>query len=475
MTDPNVASDEELLDELIGLAAPDVPSRRFEELAAGPYPERFVSEDADADDSVTIVSLHQGTAQLRSGFEQRARSRRMWIPAAAAAAVVAITATGLILQQRRDGGTTPVDAVAPSGYCGHDGEATEALMPDVVDLDPIQIEVGAGTAGVATGAGAVWVTSSSEARVLRIDPGTNRVDASVDVGESPESIAASDDAVWVTHRDSRATRIDPSTGSVVATVDVGGPGGDIAITDEAVWITNFEDATVSRIDSATNRVVAEIGVGENPTAIAATRTAVWVANYGSESVATIDPRTNSVVDTIDVGAPPSDLVADQNSVWMTFAESTVMCRIDPTTSATAGAVDAGSAGASHLLLTPEGLFATNVDGLVLRFDSASGDLKEAIRFQRGNGSAPIAIDAVGLWVLRQGESTLYRLAKPEGDATKLADRNQDGVVDCTDVYLVADLEGSTNQRGDVNIDGKVDTEDLSIVLSQIDEDSAGDC
>jgi YVTN family beta-propeller protein len=47
------------------------------------------------------------------------------------------------------------------------------------------------------GAGAVWVTNSGDATVSRIDPATNEVVDTLDVGAAPTGIAVANGFVWV--------------------------------------------------------------------------------------------------------------------------------------------------------------------------------------------------------------------------------------------------------------------------------------
>lgn len=101
------------------------------------------------------------------------------------------------------------------------------------------------------GHGAVWVQSLEENRVLRIDIASNTVGASISV-ETPDDIAITANAVWVVHaaRDggSELVRVDPVTNTVVATVPVAAqPATALVSANETLWVV-------------TSRVVVQIAV-----------------------------------------------------------------------------------------------------------------------------------------------------------------------------------------------------------------------
>ena len=83
------------------------------------------------------------------------------------------------------------------------------------------------------------------------------------MGATPTAVAAGEGAYWVTNADGHSvSQIDPGTNAVVETIQVGnGPSG-IATGDGAVWVVNSLDGTVSRIDPGANTVVDTIDVGE---------------------------------------------------------------------------------------------------------------------------------------------------------------------------------------------------------------------
>ena len=51
---------------------------------------------------------------------------------------------------------------------------------------------------VAVGEGSVWVTNYLDGTVSRIDPATNRVVATLEVGRHPDHIAVGEGGIWVT-------------------------------------------------------------------------------------------------------------------------------------------------------------------------------------------------------------------------------------------------------------------------------------
>ena len=47
------------------------------------------------------------------------------------------------------------------------------------------------------GAGAIWVANSGDGSVSRIDPTTNEVVRTIDIGNAPAGIAVANGLVWV--------------------------------------------------------------------------------------------------------------------------------------------------------------------------------------------------------------------------------------------------------------------------------------
>src|SRR5512133_1509384 len=176
---------------------------------------------------------------------------------------------------------------------------------------------------VDVGFGATWV--ASQGALLRIDPQTNRVVATIPTpltGEST-SIAFGEGVVWVTSGQANGVvyRVDPAANRVTATIGVPGGAFGIVVAAGTVWISQYlpepDPGHVARIDASTNRLLPPIEVPNLPGAIRSGLDAVWVTSRCT--VSRIDPRSGAVTQPLhrvgDVRA------VGGGSLWGTFANS----------------------------------------------------------------------------------------------------------------------------------------------------------
>lgn len=210
--------------------------------------------------------------------------------------------------------------------------------------------------GIAAGPGALWVRT--EDAVLRIDPISGRLAATIRAPRSTGlAVAAGGGAVWAV-AGTRLYRIDPARNRIAATIDlaprrllgvrfaegavwVNGPGrptivrvapetharrqyrvaGRVGSWDAgfgSLWVGQPAQAAVARIDIATGREVASVPVGPDPRGIAAGADAVWVA--ADDGLWRIDPATDEP-EYLDLhGAPAASLAAPfpaAGRIWVT--------------------------------------------------------------------------------------------------------------------------------------------------------------
>jgi streptogramin lyase len=106
---------------------------------------------------------------------------------------------------------------------------------------------------VAYGAGAFWITCD-EGTLLRVDPVTHRVAATVRLGGQAGSagrVAADGSVIWVTNLGDTLFRVDPHSNTIVGSDSVTGPAAadltDLAVGPGAVWLTTSH-GTLVRFD-----------------------------------------------------------------------------------------------------------------------------------------------------------------------------------------------------------------------------------
>jgi YVTN family beta-propeller protein len=83
---------------------------------------------------------------------------------------------------------------------------------------------------------AVWAASRLGATVTRLDRATGDVEATIELAAAPNGIATGAGAVWVT-MPGQVQRIDPTTNTVTATIPVPADAEGIVVADGSVWTT----------------------------------------------------------------------------------------------------------------------------------------------------------------------------------------------------------------------------------------------
>ena len=205
---------------------------------------------------------------------------------------------------------------------------------------------------VALGGGKAILADAPEHKVVSLDAATGAVRFVTTLGGNLWSnlpVAAGQEGVWFADPLSGG-----STGLVEKIDDIlasGFPSAQIAIHgdetalvssyfffdglaagDGALWLAgDAQERVVWRLDPNTRRVAALIHLPFIPKAIAAGSGAVWVTSLLGDTVTRIDPRTNRIVATIPVGRGPDSIAAADGAVWVTSAIDNALWRIDPQT------------------------------------------------------------------------------------------------------------------------------------------------
>jgi virginiamycin B lyase len=200
----------------------------------------------------------------------------------------------------------------------------------LVKVDPATgdtlLEIPANATYAAVGGGSVW--STHEGGIGRWDAASGELLGviPVDVIEVTELLFAHG-ALWVTAKeDWSVLRIDPESNEVTATIQTGAGAHGLAADVNAVWVTNYRENSVSRIDPATNAVVATIqGVGSG-VGIAAGGDAIWVSTQ-SQGISRIDPATNEAVLVVELPGWNYGVAYADRELWISSVEEGVVYRV----------------------------------------------------------------------------------------------------------------------------------------------------
>jgi DNA-binding SARP family transcriptional activator/glutamine cyclotransferase len=322
-----------LLDEELGLE-PDDELQRLE--------KAILNHDPSLESPVVAGSERPAVAQRR-----RASSP--------AGAQVPPDSVALIdLQRSRVMGHVPVGRRPVALAIGH-GSVWVANADDGtvsrIDQDrhePIRtIGIGAPAIDLAVTFDAVWVANGSDGTVSRIDPAADAVVGTIDLRGSSElvwnpayAVDADDDSVWVGTGPRHVLRIDPTTNEVSATIDVGQVPVGVALGEEALWVVTTAERAL-RIEPHTNTATAEVPVGD-PVALTAGEQAVWVADLRGQ-IWRINPDTATVSQTTPVGRGLVGLCATDGMVFAASNADGTVVQIDAQDGRVVGIVPVGHA------------------------------------------------------------------------------------------------------------------------------------
>jgi streptogramin lyase len=185
-------------------------------------------------------------------------------------------------------GRTPVDVLVAAGsvWVTNWGDRTLARIdPSKLRITAV-VPLPAAPQGLLFQDGSLWVGSGKgSTEVFRVDPATLAV-VRVPVGATdPGWFVAGARDVWVVTSQDTVVRIDPATNRVVATVPArGNPVEGATAPDGLLWIPSKQSNTITRVDPVDNRIVSVLPAG--PGAYVAHRAfgSIWVTSYAGSDV-----------------------------------------------------------------------------------------------------------------------------------------------------------------------------------------------
>jgi sugar lactone lactonase YvrE len=106
-----------------------------------------------------------------------------------------------------------------------------------------EIDTGSGTSSFVTDGTRAWITNHRDATLDRINLATNAVTHLGKLpGDAPERMTLSAGSLWITGRGTDLLRVNPETGAVQATIEIGTGGIDVAAAGGRIWVANASAA-----------------------------------------------------------------------------------------------------------------------------------------------------------------------------------------------------------------------------------------
>jgi hypothetical protein len=255
--------------------------------------------------------------------------RRAWLrlPALACVALLALGGCSRSVKTAQPASSPTVMGARVSG--GSLPGPITANLPDAAGVE------------VVAGAGAVWVAGAQD--LVRIDPATNRVAKTIDLGGIPTALGFGGGAVWATTFRQAATleqelvRVDPATDAVTLRIPAADVVQDLAVSDAGVWLLIGGDldrpaVKLVHVDPATGTVASTVELKNLSSLfvrVVAGPEGAFVMSGGSSPTVTHVHPDNRRGATVRLPASPSGgMVYASGAVWLVNRDKTTITKVD---------------------------------------------------------------------------------------------------------------------------------------------------
>ena len=283
--------------------------------------------------------------------------------------------------------------------------ATEkSTKPRVVDT----IRVGPRPHGIAVAGGSVWVVTSGNSKLVRIDAGSGRVAAKVDAGERPGEVAVARGRVYVTAQDTHALLRFSDKPRLLATRELDSEPEGLAVSGSTAWVASTHPGLVTRIG---RRVTSVPSGGEEPVQLRLGDVGLWVADAEAGTVILLDPTSlQPLSDPIAVGQNPRDVLERNGDVWVVATGDDRVRRI-PTDTLKVDPREVRVDDPQHIAAGDGALWVTDAKaGTVSRIEPSTS---EVTTVRTGGKPLGIAYGAGAVWVSDFGSDRVWRI-DPDG-------------------------------------------------------------
>ena len=180
-------------------------------------------------------------------------------------------------------------------------------------------------AGIAAHRNTVWVPLCGKPnRLARIDTNTKEVKL-YETGPLAEEggITAGPGSVWLVSTSQGALhRIDPDNGAIMQIVQAPAGSYNPLYFEGKVWVTRADGAEVTVFDAATGNKLTTVATGPGPRFLTGGAGSVWTLNQGDGTLTRIDALTHAVKGSTQLKTPGhgGDIKFGGGMIWTTMAK-----------------------------------------------------------------------------------------------------------------------------------------------------------
>jgi streptogramin lyase len=201
---------------------------------------------------------------------------------------------------------------------------------------------GLGPVGITVDDGYVWVANhdgNPTGSVAKIDPAAMSIVDVIPVGSQsfagPNWLAVGDGSIWTDVPNLNAVvRINPTTDAIVATIPDKGVCGALAVSDTAVWVAGGGGPGclpgITRIDPNSNTVTGMLNAGGQTDSLALRGGTLWYGTSISNFLGRVDATRNTIIGQLKLPGAAFGLTAAFDYVWSTDRDDGLLLKVQPT-------------------------------------------------------------------------------------------------------------------------------------------------
>ncbi|MFZ0859383.1 MAG: hypothetical protein WCA27_25700 [Candidatus Sulfotelmatobacter sp.] len=278
------------------------------------------------------------------------------------------------------------------------------------------IKVGGTADWVLVAEDSVWVASTKPYTVLRIDPASNKIVATIKVSaEACSGLAFGFGSIWVPlcGKKPALVRIDVVKNSITAILPIApaGPEGGITTSEDSVWMVTDKNGTLNRIDPATNRVRQKISILPGSFNPLFSDGIVWITGVERNVLIDVDANSGKVLESIPVGPKPRFLTVGAGSIWTLNQSDGTVTRVDEKSMHLIATIQVGIPGTGgDIGYGADSVWLSVFDVPLTRIDETTN---RVVKQWIGKGGDSLRVGFDSLWITDYKKGLLSRIAIQE--------------------------------------------------------------